>query len=142
MLGKQNKAFTLFEIIIVLIILGILAGISIPALFSQIQRQRGQEAVNTLSIIRSAMETCGTANNYDFYTYCGTFDNIDISDPSYNASTNSGAKFTYSITVYNSDPNYNYLLTATDSNSNYIKYYRWLDAKITCDTSSIYQGIC
>ncbi len=114
MLQKNNNAFTLIEIVVVLAIVGILAAVALPNLFSQIERNRAQEAVNTMTTIRSSIESCGVENSYDF-SKCVNYsplagsapNSINMSDPSNtgvdflsNAVSNPGAKFNYTIPIH------------------------------------------
>lgn len=57
LLRKKSGGFTLVEILIVIVILGILAGLAIPILAAQTQRAYRQEALATIGQIRSAMAT-------------------------------------------------------------------------------------
>lgn len=51
----KNRGFTLIEVIIGLIILGVLAGIAVPAYQAQIQKSYELEAVRTLGAIRASL---------------------------------------------------------------------------------------
>ncbi len=57
---KKNKAkgFTLIELIVVLIILGLLASLAIPAYFSWIKRSQSAEAMLTAASIKSWLVPC------------------------------------------------------------------------------------
>jgi len=55
--GNKN-AFTLIEIIVVLIIVGILAAIALPNLFSNVSKVRAEEALATIGTYRPTIETC------------------------------------------------------------------------------------
>ena len=54
-LFKAEKGFTLVELMIVVVIVGILAGVSIPMYGRSAKRARTSEAVGALGSIRSAM---------------------------------------------------------------------------------------
>jgi type IV pilus assembly protein PilE len=59
----NRKGFTLLEILIVLVILAVLAGLAIPAYTSSIARSKSQEALQSLSATREAMQTYYATNN-------------------------------------------------------------------------------
>lgn len=84
----NKKGFTLLELMIVVIIIGILAAIALPRYVDTIERARMSEALGNLDVIRSAMqrywaEQLGWAGTG---TYVGaTFANLDIDDPNADA---------------------------------------------------------
>ena len=88
---KQNKSgFTLLEIIIVIIIVGVLASLALPRFFSTVEFSKSTEGLMSLSALRDSMERCylGSAG-----TYVGcTIATLDITDPG----TSPGARFAYS----------------------------------------------
>jgi len=95
----QNRSgFTLLEIIIVVIIIGVLASLALPRLFSTVEYSRSTEALSSFATIRSSLERCYLQNN-GTYTGC-TLDskadsnNLDIPDPS----DSPNAHFEYSVT--------------------------------------------
>ena len=90
---NTKSGFTLLEIIIVIIIVGVLASLALPRFFKTIEYSRAQEALNNLSVIRQAMERCALRANT--YVGCDTFTALDITDPT----TSPGTHFTYSWPV-------------------------------------------
>ena len=95
---RFNKGFTLIEIIIVIVIIGVLATLALPRITGQIEASRGAEAMNMFGAIRRAAINCvdmGTvvaggeaaaANN------CITWANLGMTAPT-------GAQFTYNSAV-------------------------------------------
>ena len=90
---KQNKSgFTLLEIIIVIIIVGVLASLALPRFFSTVEYSRSTEALASIGAVRQSLERCYLQRSGD-YTNCANFGNLDIEDPG----NSPGAHFTYSF---------------------------------------------
>jgi type IV pilus assembly protein PilE len=102
---KQNKSgFTLLEIIIVIIIVGVLASLALPRFFATVEFSKSTEALTSMAVLRQSVERCYLATAG---TYVGcTVTNIDVEDPG----NSPGARFTYSITGQSAT---GYVITAT-----------------------------
>jgi prepilin-type N-terminal cleavage/methylation domain-containing protein len=61
----RKEGFTLIEIIVVLIILGVLSAIAIPSLFNNIERSKAIEVMLTLKGWRELVEGCLAAKDND-----------------------------------------------------------------------------
>lgn len=72
---KLNKkgGFTLIEILTVIVILGVLAGLAVPVYVNQVKRSYRAEALSHLASIRSAMT--------DFYSANGTYVGAAFGNP-------------------------------------------------------------
>ena len=78
-LKNHKSGFTLLEIIIVIIIVGVLASLALPRFFSTVEFSKSTEGLMSLSALRDSMERCylGSAG-----TYVGcTIATLDITDP-------------------------------------------------------------
>ena len=53
---KENRAFTLMELIVAIIIVGVLASLAIPRFSDTIEKSRTAEAINILQTLREAQE--------------------------------------------------------------------------------------
>ena len=89
---KRKKGFTLLEIIIVVIIIGVLASLALPRLFSTVEYSRSTEAFAAIGSIRGALERCSLKSATGSMLTC-TLDNMDIANPANNA----GSHFTYTL---------------------------------------------
>jgi prepilin-type N-terminal cleavage/methylation domain-containing protein len=69
---NRSKGFTLVELMIVVIIVGILAAVAIPLYSQSVDRSRATEAVAALGSIRSAMR--------NYYAEHGTYVNATFTD--------------------------------------------------------------
>ena len=79
---KNNKSgFTLLEVIIVIIIVGVLASLALPRLFASIEFSRSQEPLEAFAVIHKAMDTCLAQNEYTGYANCDTWAAINMQDP-------------------------------------------------------------
>ncbi len=111
---KNKKGFTLVEVLVVIVIVGVLAGIAMPVYTSQVKRSYRVEALSQLTAIRSAMADFFTMNNKytgaDFGTPLSATA-IGYENPATQA-TNTGqtAHFTYGISVGSATT---YTITAT-----------------------------
>ena len=76
--GLNSHGFTLIEILIVIIILGVVAGLAVPLYRAQVEKSRQVEAIQVLSALREAeirffSQTGG---------YTNTFTSLDYTPPS------------------------------------------------------------
>lgn len=87
----MRKGFTLLEVLIVVIIIGILAAIAMPQYINTIEKARGGEAASNIGALRSALDRYWYENNFGMTG--ATLDNLDIDNP--NDITNK--LYTYSL---------------------------------------------
>ena len=95
---NNRSGFTLLEIIIVIIIVGVLASLALPRFFQTIAFSRSTEALNAIGVLKRATDRCalmaGEGTAVDF-TNCDTLANIGVEDPGLAA----GAFFDYTVAL-------------------------------------------
>jgi type IV pilus assembly protein PilA len=101
---NNKRGFTLIEIIVVLIIVGILAAIALPNLFSNVAKSRAEEALGTIGSYRPLIESCivkqGGANDQ----------NCNVANVGNPLST---TNFTYALTPPSGATDTGYTVTST-----------------------------
>jgi prepilin-type N-terminal cleavage/methylation domain-containing protein len=95
---QKSAGFTLMEILIVMIIIGVLAGAALPQLFRRVESVKAGEALENMGAVKHAIEACAMARDNNF-TACNDFAILGMTDPSYSATTNAAAHFSYAITT-------------------------------------------
>jgi len=88
----KRSGFTLLEVIIVIIIVGVLASLALPRFFATVEFSRSTEALTSIGALRQSVERCFTAQDGD-YLDC-TIGAIDLEDPA----NSPGNHFSYLIT--------------------------------------------
>ena len=89
---RARAGFTLLEVLIVIVILGVIAGLAIPVYTAQVERARGQEALQGLGAMReSALR---------YFSQNTTYATMTLANMDYNANTAVGGQtvhFTYAL---------------------------------------------
>jgi type IV pilus assembly protein PilA len=82
----SEKGFTLVELLVVMLILGILAAIAIPAFFNQRGKANDAAAKTEARTMQTAMETCAT-DNAGSYAPCDDIAVLQAIEPTIGAGT-------------------------------------------------------
>jgi type II secretory pathway pseudopilin PulG len=161
----KNKAFTLIEITFVAVILGLAAMMMFPSVYGQIEKNKGQEARQTMDVIMTAMETCVAKWNVRSflytYSYCQDFETIGLpystESPGNDRDPFSGvtqvmvtANFKYEFTDRGNCINppavpiscYGILATRTTDPNNKIKLRKMSDGSIECVGEGDFVNAC
>lgn len=84
---RAQRSFTLLELVIVVVIVGVLASLALPRFFRLIERARAVEGLQALRVIHQAIERCYLmrgARDLNDYLYCQPdlgWDRLDIDNP-------------------------------------------------------------
>ena len=105
---NNRSGFTLLEIIIVIIIVGVLASLALPRFFSTVEFSKSTESFVSMAALRQSMERCYLASGGN-YTAC-TLAGLDLENPA----NSPGAHFGYAISGQSAT---GYVITATRNTS-------------------------
>ena len=75
--GAKQRGFTLVELAIVIVIIGVLASFGVPRFRDAVERSKAGESLNYLSAVRAAQERYHAREG----TYADDMTNLDISIP-------------------------------------------------------------
>ena len=105
---RRPRGFTLIEVMIVTIVVGVLAAVAYPSFMSQLRKSRRSDAVDAMTRVQQAQERW-RANNP---TYTGTLSSLTPAI----AATSAGGYYGVATAVTNAASNNSYTVTATAVN--------------------------
>jgi type II secretion system protein G len=116
--AQSESGFTLVELLVVMLILGLLAAIAIPSFFNQRDKAKDADAKESVRTAQTAMETYATDNGGD-YTGATAADLINIENSLNDADLQDPTNLsqdTYTVTVIseNDSPNHTFSITRND----------------------------
>lgn len=93
-INNNKSGFTLLEIIIVIIIVGVLASLALPRFFQTVEFSRSNEALNMLGSVKRAADRCAMMGGIaEDYSQCQNFPDLAMENPG----LSSGSHFCYDI---------------------------------------------
>jgi prepilin-type N-terminal cleavage/methylation domain-containing protein len=119
--SKRRKGFTLVELAVVIVIIGVLAAFGVPRFLQSVEKSKASEAFNYLSAVQSAQERYIAQNGV--YATSVTQLDLNLPNPQYfdapgaiTAEGNSTGNPTWSLTLNrNSQSSYSYNVTWTQN---------------------------
>jgi type IV pilus assembly protein PilA len=102
--AQSESGFTLVELLVVMLIIGLLAAIAIPAFFNQRDKANDAEAKSTAKTVQTAFETYATDNGGNYTapasgTLIDALRAIEPTIPASGVTVSSSAPKAYAITV-------------------------------------------
>ncbi len=145
MKNLNRKGFTLIEMLVVVLIIGILAAVALPQYFKAVEKSRSTEALSIMGSLAAAMERARLVSSDN--TYPADLSSLDIEFADVNGIIVTGSEwstknFTITHTGGNPDDGMVQAVRAGEANSGYTltRYYR--TGKVVCADGNNGGGIC
>ena len=156
---RSQHSFTLIEIIIVVVILGILAAVALPKITENIQKAGAAEAFTFVGTIKNAFSRCvdessgGLTPSLTDVTNCNNFAKISMSTSGFTVVTPQiiyNNHFVYTMTFGSDGPGFSGFfkrdgqpwLAATGENNMITLRYDYLTGVVSWDCRNMFEKLC
>jgi type IV pilus assembly protein PilA len=132
-MAKEESGFTLVELLVVMLILGLLAAIAIPAFFNQRDKARDAQAKTYARTAETSMETFATDNNGS-YSGANAASLVNI-ESTLTGATLAAAEPATVAPLAGDNANNSYTVTVTSATGNHFRITRHSDGTtaLSCD---------
>ena len=138
-----KNGFTLLEVLVVIIIVGVLASLAMPMLFRNIRLASGTEALTTSGMIKRGIEGCAMQFAGDPVACAPNsvvvWDNIGMADPS--RTVNPASNFNYTVFCGGFAGSYSCSVVAVDPTDGSAITLSFTNNTTTRSGSSVFAGI-
>jgi type IV pilus assembly protein PilA len=141
----SESGFTLVELLVVMLILGILAAIAIPSFFNQRDKAKDSDAKAGVRTAQTAMETYATDHNgkYTPTPTAAQLENIEatLADSDLQAPVSTSTSYTVTVNSSNDDPAHTFSITRnSDGTTDYTCTPVAADGDDGCGPGGVWSG--